>query len=91
VLHDLLAICCCSLDVRVELLDVCLELLDAGSLRGVGLSRGIARRRRRELRLELGHALGERTRACWLKRSLLAVSSRRAERSAMRASSALGI
>ena len=59
-LDDLLAVGCCSLDVRVELLNVCLELLDAGSLRGVGLRRGVARRRRRELRLELGHALGER-------------------------------
>jgi hypothetical protein len=59
VLHDVLAVGRCRLDVRVELLNVCLELLDAGSLRGVSLPRGVARRHRRELRLELGHAVGE--------------------------------
>ena len=63
VLDDLLAVGCCGLDVRVELLDVCLELLDAGSLRGIGLRRRVARRRRRELRLELGHALWRTLRA----------------------------
>ena len=59
-LHDRLAVGCCSLDVLVELLNVCLELLDAGGLRGVGLRRGVAGCRGRKLRLELGHALGER-------------------------------
>ncbi len=58
-LHDRLAVGCCSLDVLVELLNVCLELLDPGSLRGVGLRRRVTRCRR-ELRLELAHTIRER-------------------------------